>query len=1379
MKKVTFTFLILSLFIATLYSQPYRLEGDFGGGWSNYNLITTGIVNSVRVQALTTNANAGFIFNNDQLNYLPKWCGSNAPNVFRPLDSLLSGQAYYYNGGGWDQNLEISIVNGNYYTFIIDGMNPASTSNRDISILETPYLPVTIDSVYQTQNDTVDISDSVTIFVQLSDVLNASEKVFLRWSNDAWSTSNFIEISNFDVSNLGSGIIPSQANGTTVSYYVLTTERTIPEGLTIDYYTLYIKNNNNLNYQYNVIQSKFISLSFDGLITEGAENNEIINVTLYGDTFVNVLTPSNWTFSNLPTGVTVGNINRENDTLAKLTLSGNSTNDYDSDITNFTVEVSNSELQNLSSGSLVDSAGVTFTAIIESAGIWLHMLTSDTIIHTLGDNASDWLNAELGQATWEQSDIGYGTSNSDTSGYTWSTADWYENGIDNNKRIHSQISIPASLETGDFYYVARARDLITDPWHYANDTIWANTPVFNPQYKITVKAVPSVSNLVANAVDSSNINLTWIHDLTYQNVLVVAKIGSAISSSPIQGTTYSINDVIDGGTVIYKGTNEAFTHSGLNASSTIYYSFFTVNNDYYSSVNDTFATTTDGTEPKISISDDGQITEGSENAEIITVTLENDIFVSVLNSVNWTISNLPTGVTVGNINRENDTLVKLTLSGNSTIDYDSDITNFTVEVSNSELQNLSSGSLVDSAGVTFTAIIESAGIWLHMLTSDTIIHTLGDNASDWLNAELGQATWEQSDIGYGTSNSDTTGYTWSTADWYENGIDNNKRIHSQISIPASLGTGDFYYVARARDLITDPWHYANDTVWANTPVFNPQYKITINEVPKPTAFDTISISSNTINLTWVHNSIYQNVMIVKSTGSDNTTSPVQGNNYIVNDSIGNGVVIYSGTAQQFSNTGLQTSTNYYYNLYTVNNDYYSLLDATVKLSATTLNQTVCNMNVSLGNDTNICGGGSILLSTGLTISPFGDSLKITYDATSGVSALSGASKVYMHSGAELHQGGNWQYTTGNWGLDDGIGQMTNIGGNIWEITINPLTYYGYPADSSLYGILMVFRNSDGTLTGKSDSDGDIWVNMSLNPPVSAFSGVTPYFTLNLYNSITWSDGSTNQNLGVSLSGDYSVTVTDINGCNDRDTINVSLHGLPTVNIGSSELLCGEDSVIFDAGSFSSYLWNDGSLNQTLTVKVSGLYSVTVTDQFGCQGFDYVTVNQSEIPVASFIADTSNGLNVTFIDSSKFATTYEWDFNGDGTTDNTNSGDVAYLYQAAGQYNVSLKVSNECGDSTIEQQIIVNDVSVNKLNNEKYNFNIFPNPVNDYLIIECNKNELIKSIELSDILGNNINYKIIQKNNNKYTIDTRNLANGSYCISINNNKQNSKNFIKIN
>lgn len=112
-------------------------------------------------------------------------------------------------------------------------------------------------------------------------------------------------------------------------------------------------------------------------------------------------------------------------------------------------------------------------------------------------------------------------------------------------------------------------------------------------------------------------------------------------------------------------------------------------------------------------------------------------------------------------------------------------------------------------------------------------------------------------------------------------------------------------------------------------------------------------------------------------------------------------------------------------------------------------------------------------------SPEGE-IKIIYDATKGTSGLAGADKVYMHSGViiDSENGVSWQNVVGNWGVDDGIGEMTQVEGesDLWEITINPREYYSVTS-GPIYRIGMVFRNASGNLEGKSDANGDIFVNL--------------------------------------------------------------------------------------------------------------------------------------------------------------------------------------------------------------------------------------------------------------------------------------------------------------
>jgi hypothetical protein len=93
-------------------------------------------------------------------------------------------------------------------------------------------------------------------------------------------------------------------------------------------------------------------------------------------------------------------------------------------------------------------------------------------------------------------------------------------------------------------------------------------------------------------------------------------------------------------------------------------------------------------------------------------------------------------------------------------------------------------------------------------------------------------------------------------------------------------------------------------------------------------------------------------------------------------------------------------------------------------------------------------GVSLVGKAQVTLSPsyptIDQPVTITYDASAGNGALVGASSVYMHSGVVLTgpTGTAWSNTVGNWGQDDGIGKMTAIGDNKWQMTITPRTYYG-------------------------------------------------------------------------------------------------------------------------------------------------------------------------------------------------------------------------------------------------------------------------------------------------------------------------------------------------
>ncbi|MES2619822.1 MAG: T9SS type A sorting domain-containing protein [Bacteroidota bacterium] len=148
----------------------------------------------------------------------------------------------------------------------------------------------------------------------------------------------------------------------------------------------------------------------------------------------------------------------------------------------------------------------------------------------------------------------------------------------------------------------------------------------------------------------------------------------------------------------------------------------------------------------------------------------------------------------------------------------------------------------------------------------------------------------------------------------------------------------------------------------------------------------------------------------------------------------------------------------------------------------------------------------------------------------------------------------------------------------------------------------------------------------------------------------WSGGETSQIISVTSTGNYVVTITDVNSCTAQDAVNVTINSNPLVDLGSDSTQCG-GSISLNAGNAgSSFMWGGGETSQTIQALATGNYSVTVTDVNSCTGEDAINVTINALPSVTFsVADTicSNQTPITLAGSPTGGT-----FSGSGVTGNT-------------------------------------------------------------------------------------------------------------------------------
>ena len=191
-------------------------------------------------------------------------------------------------------------------------------------------------------------------------------------------------------------------------------------------------------------------------------------------------------------------------------------------------------------------------------------------------------------------------------------------------------------------------------------------------------------------------------------------------------------------------------------------------------------------------------------------------------------------------------------------------------------------------------------------------------------------------------------------------------------------------------------------------------------------------------------------------------------------------------------------------------------------------------------------------------------------------------------------------------------------------------------------------------------------------------------------------------------------------------------------------------------------------NPVVVFEDPGTYDVSlmVTNTAGTNELvqnQYITVLST--PDAEFTFDV-DGFEVIFNNTSTGGTSFSWDFGDNSTSSNPSP---THVYDEDGTYVVVLTVSNECGDATFEQEIVIQTTSVTDLSGLDQ-FELFPNPNNGaFEVLLTGQAGLFGDIqlELYNVIGQRLYFaeQDFSTGEVRHFMDMPNLAKGVYFFRV--------------
>ena len=179
----------------------------------------------------------------------------------------------------------------------------------------------------------------------------------------------------------------------------------------------------------------------------------------------------------------------------------------------------------------------------------------------------------------------------------------------------------------------------------------------------------------------------------------------------------------------------------------------------------------------------------------------------------------------------------------------------------------------------------------------------------------------------------------------------------------------------------------------------------------------------------------------------------------------------------------------------------------------------------------------------------------------------------------------------------------------------------------------------------------------------------------------WSNGASVQDLSLIPAGSYTVTVTDQNACSTQLAFVVTQPPVLTASINPTDVLCNGGATgsialsVFGGSPPFAYLWSNGAITQNIFGLTAGGYTVTITDNLGCNRIRTTLVNeppaiQISIAATDESCNQSNGTATATAIGGTGILSYLW---------NTGVSTAQLTGLVAGTYTVTVTDANACAE----------------------------------------------------------------------------------------------------